>query len=220
MLHGYMSHGNHYSGLLDKCPAISFLDRTDVTDGGGHQQKEPVYVWNPELYYSWAAGGGCWLDGYDPDEKHDDDHGGNAGLTAEVFRRAENYDNVSIPQNIINPSEIFFTPESVGGTFRRAENVATATDSDNNNNNNNNFLDNTLRRKNESAGYQSDTAIVNAREFQTSAEVIQLHPPGQPAPIFLESETDNPRRKVPPTSATSAVSPQHDHRLKLEQFGP
>jgi len=50
-----------YHGLLEKCPAITYLNRTDVTDNGSKSQL--VYVWNDVLYRVWSSGGGCWLSG-------------------------------------------------------------------------------------------------------------------------------------------------------------
>lgn len=62
LLNGSSSHQSHYSGILEKCPALSFLDRTDVTDGGDTSRRQKIYTWDPERYESWATGGGCWLD--------------------------------------------------------------------------------------------------------------------------------------------------------------
>ncbi|NLL10101.1 MAG: hypothetical protein GX268_04250 [Methanomicrobiales archaeon] len=48
-----------HCGLLEKCPAITYLMRTDMTDSGNRSQL--VYVWNEMLYRAWSSGGGCWL---------------------------------------------------------------------------------------------------------------------------------------------------------------
>ena len=76
LLKGSSSHQTHYSGLLEKCPAISVLDRTDVTDGGDTSRRQKVYTWDPDRYEAWAAGGGCWLD-CDKDTGGSDDNCGN-----------------------------------------------------------------------------------------------------------------------------------------------
>ena len=78
LLHGSSSHQTHYSGLLEKCPAISLLDRTDVTEGGDVSRRQRVYTWDHEQYMAWSSGGGCWLDRNDNDSTNGDD-GGNSG---------------------------------------------------------------------------------------------------------------------------------------------
>lgn len=79
MLHGYTSRGYQYSGLLEKCPAISFHDRTVTTgdEGLSTQRRSKVFTWNPYLYDAWAEGGAVWLSG--PTGGDDSDDGGNAG---------------------------------------------------------------------------------------------------------------------------------------------
>ncbi len=79
MLHGYTSRGYQYSGLLEKCPAISFHDRTVTTgdEGLSTQRRSKVFTWNPYLYDAWAEGGAVWLSG--PTGRDDSDDGGNAG---------------------------------------------------------------------------------------------------------------------------------------------
>jgi len=75
MIHGTSSKGYHYSGLLEKCPAVSVCDRTLVTDENGStiaHRREKAYSWDQYVYDSWACDGGCWLEGYGPDD-HDDD---------------------------------------------------------------------------------------------------------------------------------------------------
>jgi len=57
---------NSYNGLLEKCPAITYLYRTDATDTGSKSQI--VYVWNEKLYQLWSSGGGCWLSDADDDD--------------------------------------------------------------------------------------------------------------------------------------------------------
>lgn len=59
LLHGYMSRGVTYSGLLEKCPAISFTDRTVVCDSEGAttHRRTRVYTWDETLYASWGKAG-------------------------------------------------------------------------------------------------------------------------------------------------------------------
>ncbi|HOJ97823.1 MAG TPA: hypothetical protein PK024_13405 [Methanospirillum sp.] len=60
-----------YSGLLEKCPAITYLYRTDIIDT--RSKSQVVYMWNEKLYQMWSSGGGCWLsDADDDDTDHPD----------------------------------------------------------------------------------------------------------------------------------------------------
>lgn len=64
LLHGYMSRGVTYSGLLEKCPAISFSDRTVVCDAEGAttHRRTRAYTWDEVLYDSWGKAGVVWLE--------------------------------------------------------------------------------------------------------------------------------------------------------------
>ncbi|OPY43647.1 MAG: hypothetical protein A4E40_00074 [Methanoregulaceae archaeon PtaU1.Bin059] len=62
---GYDSRGKNYTGLLEKCPALSYTDRTvtmNEEDGISVRRRTEAYAWDPELYRYWASGGACWLD--------------------------------------------------------------------------------------------------------------------------------------------------------------
>jgi hypothetical protein len=64
-LKGYESHGKNYSGLLEKCPALSFTDRTvTISEEQGHsvRRRTEAFLWDRELYRQWNGGGVCWLD--------------------------------------------------------------------------------------------------------------------------------------------------------------
>ncbi len=77
ILHGYISRGYTYSGLLEKCPAISYTDRTVVSEsdeGLSVRRRTMAYQFNPDLYRQWARGGSCWLD-----EDDDRDRGNQQG---------------------------------------------------------------------------------------------------------------------------------------------
>lgn len=63
-LHDYKSRGLTYSGLLDQCPAISFIDRTVVMDeetGRSIRRRTYAYQLNREMYRLWSSGGAIWL---------------------------------------------------------------------------------------------------------------------------------------------------------------
>lgn len=84
LFHGYQSRGQSYTGLLEKCPAISFLDRTVSTgdDGVNTQRRAKVFTWDIYLYESWAQGCSVWVEGdnFNSDNSPDagDDPGGRA----------------------------------------------------------------------------------------------------------------------------------------------
>ncbi len=63
LIHGYQSYGKSYSGLLEKCPAISVLDRTESRGDGGYttHRRSKVYLWDAGLYDAWMKGGSIWL---------------------------------------------------------------------------------------------------------------------------------------------------------------
>ncbi len=75
LLNGYVSKGQNYSGLLEKCPALSFLDRTvsSGADGQTTQRRMRVYTWDETLYAVWEGGGGVWLAPGSGDDPSPDD---------------------------------------------------------------------------------------------------------------------------------------------------
>ena len=64
ILHGYASRGTTYSGLLEKCPAVSFFDTmvTQDVDGCAVRRREHFFSFDLAVYRRWARGGGVWLD--------------------------------------------------------------------------------------------------------------------------------------------------------------
>lgn len=76
MIKGYDSRGKNYTGLLEKCPALSFTDRTvtmNEEDGISVRRRTEAFAWDRELYRQWMNGGACWLD-HNP-KSGDDDSG-------------------------------------------------------------------------------------------------------------------------------------------------
>jgi hypothetical protein len=64
-LKGYDSRGKNYTGLLEKCPALSFTDRTITVsdeDGISVRRRTEAFAWSRGLYLHWIYGGACWLD--------------------------------------------------------------------------------------------------------------------------------------------------------------
>jgi hypothetical protein len=83
-LKGYESRGKNYTGLLEKCPALSFTDRTVTTlgeDGNTVRRRTEAYAWDRELYRQWNGGGACWLDP-GPDAGDDGSSGSDPGSFA------------------------------------------------------------------------------------------------------------------------------------------
>jgi hypothetical protein len=76
-LKGYDSRGKNYTGLLEKCPAISFTDRTvtmSEEEGVTVRRRTEAFAWNRGIYRHWTTGGPCWLD-------RGPDDGGSDGST-------------------------------------------------------------------------------------------------------------------------------------------
>ncbi|WP_321506347.1 hypothetical protein [uncultured Methanoregula sp.] len=74
MIKGYDSRGKNYTGLLEKCPALSFTDRTvTMAEETGYsvRRRTEAFEWDRDLYRQWVNGGACWLDP-DSGEDHDD----------------------------------------------------------------------------------------------------------------------------------------------------
>ncbi|MCX6697033.1 MAG: hypothetical protein NTV84_05635 [Methanoregula sp.] len=84
IMKGYDSRGKNYTGLLEKCPAISFTDRTVTTeeeDGLTVRRRAEAFQWDKELFLQWNRGGSCWLD---RDPKDDGGNNDGAGSNAAV----------------------------------------------------------------------------------------------------------------------------------------
>ena len=82
LLHGYMSRWVTYSGLLEKCPAISFSDRTVVCDaeGASTHRRTRAYTWDEVLYDSWGKAGVIWLKQEDSGPGGSPDPDGDGGI--------------------------------------------------------------------------------------------------------------------------------------------
>jgi hypothetical protein len=87
MIKGYDSRGKNYTGLLEKCPALSFTDRTVTvteTDGYAVRRRTEAFTWNREIFRQWANGGSCWLD-HDPHGGNGDDGAGSFTALQHVY---------------------------------------------------------------------------------------------------------------------------------------
>ena len=85
VMHGYSSRGYTYSGLLEKCPAVAFTDRTVVCDeyntGISMRRRTNAYVFDPELFRLWCCGGSVQF--------RNDPSGKEGQTTEESCRKAE-----------------------------------------------------------------------------------------------------------------------------------
>ncbi|QSZ68135.1 hypothetical protein RJ40_11830 [Methanofollis aquaemaris] len=81
ILHGYASRGSTYSGLLEKCPAISYLDTTvtEDMDGCAVRRREHLFLFDRGGYLRWARGAAVGIAGGDDDEGHDQDRDDDPG---------------------------------------------------------------------------------------------------------------------------------------------
>lgn len=74
ILNGYTSRGTPYSGLLEKCPAISLYGASVTEDGGAGvtvRRREQFFTFDAEVYRAWSGGTFVWLDD-DPDVDSND----------------------------------------------------------------------------------------------------------------------------------------------------
>jgi hypothetical protein len=87
MIKGYDSRGKNYTGLLEKCPALSFTDRTvtiNEEEGVSIRRRTEAFTWSREIYRQWVNGGACWLD-RDPKGGNDDDGAGSFTALQHVY---------------------------------------------------------------------------------------------------------------------------------------
>jgi len=187
-----------YHGLLEKCPAITYLNRTDVTDNGSKSQL--VYVWNDVLYRVWSSGGGCWLSGdgngngngdgngtqnYPKHTYHDDSPSGSKAGTPDLITGATG--------ECQKPSGEKFSPPNEEQNEEYSKN-----------NKNNNYLEND-RRKNPSAENTHDplyTPLSPPGSFLRSDEKVDTKAILDP---FRESEEKSYGEKISPVFSDQPV---------------
>ncbi|PWR70211.1 hypothetical protein ACKUB1_00920 [Methanospirillum stamsii] len=78
LLNGYQSRGSQYSGLLEKCPAISFHEQSVTSGENGQmvQRRMKVFVWDQYLYDAWVSSGAVSLRSGTDDSKRNSDSDG------------------------------------------------------------------------------------------------------------------------------------------------
>ncbi|MCX6697158.1 MAG: hypothetical protein NTV84_06300, partial [Methanoregula sp.] len=73
LIHGYTTRGITHTGLLEKCPAIAYTDRTVVIDNefstGSTRRRTNAYTFDPEIYAQWSGDARVWLK--EEDDPHD-----------------------------------------------------------------------------------------------------------------------------------------------------
>ncbi len=79
LIHGYTTRGITHTGLLEKCPAIAYTDRTVVIDNefstGSTRRRTNAYTFDPDIYAQWSGGVGVWLkDEHDPKDAPDENN--------------------------------------------------------------------------------------------------------------------------------------------------
>ncbi|WP_421907992.1 hypothetical protein [Methanolacinia petrolearia] len=81
IFHGYSRGDYSYSGLLEKCPAIGFIDATVLKEEDGNmvRHRESRYSFNYEIYREWNSGNIVWLDEEGGGNDDDSDGPGDGG---------------------------------------------------------------------------------------------------------------------------------------------
>jgi energy-coupling factor transporter ATP-binding protein EcfA2 len=83
ILHGYTNNRATYTGILDKCPAVSYIDATVAGEmvevGETVRRREHYFSFDLEAYRAWSAQAAVWLDDDEPDGPRGSDGPGGSG---------------------------------------------------------------------------------------------------------------------------------------------
>jgi len=81
LLKGYQGNKGSYPGILDKCPAVSYIDATVARDLYGVEVKhrEHYFTFDPVLYKTWSARSQIWLEDEVQSSDHRNDGSNNKG---------------------------------------------------------------------------------------------------------------------------------------------
>ena len=76
LLHGYSNSKASYTGILDKCPAISFIDATVAEElyGVSLKRREHYFSFDAEMYRLWSAKAQIWLEEEEHKEEKEDNN--------------------------------------------------------------------------------------------------------------------------------------------------
>jgi|GEM_PF-129916 len=107
-------------GLLEKCPPLSFYDRSEPREDGGYQRGR-VYTWDYEMDVVWSAGVLCWLEesGKDdtdtgPDDTHTpDDYEGHEGHEGHEDHEDHDDGDDRDSMHVCTPMQALCTPECI-----------------------------------------------------------------------------------------------------------
>ncbi len=97
ILHGYTSRGTPYSGLLEKCPAVSLYDATVTEDGGSGvtvRRREQYFTFDNEVYRAWNGGASVWPDDDDSNDSSSQQNDSTC-CQQEDARNEEDFENAS-----------------------------------------------------------------------------------------------------------------------------
>ncbi|MDE4908177.1 hypothetical protein L0665_06085 [Methanogenium marinum] len=74
LLHGYTNNKATYTGILDKCPAVSLIDATVAEEicGIALKRREHYFSFDQEIYREWVEKADVWLDDTDDEGNHSD----------------------------------------------------------------------------------------------------------------------------------------------------
>ncbi|GAB7016678.1 hypothetical protein [Methanogenium cariaci] len=80
LLHGYTNSRATYTGILDKCPAVSLIDATvaEVLGGMEIKRREKYFSFDAAIYREWMRQSDVWLEP-DTDGNSDDENGDDGG---------------------------------------------------------------------------------------------------------------------------------------------
>ena len=104
LMHGYGNRGSIYSGLLEKCPAIAYTDRTVVGDDEYSnvtmRRQSHAYTFDQDLFRAWFSGGYVWIDHADEDADHDPDDNPDAAAADANHDDDDSTGNVNLVKSL------------------------------------------------------------------------------------------------------------------------
>jgi len=104
LMHGYGNRGSIYSGLLEKCPAIAYTDRTVVGDDEYSnvtmRRQSHAYTFDQDLFRAWFSGGYVWIDHADEDADHDPDDNPDAAAADANHDDDDSIGNVNLVKSL------------------------------------------------------------------------------------------------------------------------
>jgi hypothetical protein len=117
IIQGYVTRGSDHSGLLEKCPAISFYDRSRTV---GDQiesisKRSRAFSWDQDAYNRWIGNTHIWLDpdqGLESDEDYLRRCGNLRQLAAENRNISEGFTDIPEETNLDPKSLIFVAANS------------------------------------------------------------------------------------------------------------